>query len=426
MHFSAEKISNTLLVVSYCGLALFVPFSISGANSAIMLGFLGVLASILTVPSTRARFAAMRNDPLLGACVLLVVSALPSVLISEDKHRALRDWKSYWLLLVYFYVAYGLWSPHVRRAAFWILFGSTTLSCLVALVQYRGGLDFLFVHIRDEPRPSGTLFIMTFAGILCQLVTVNFAVLFHRGRFSRLESLVAGGLVLQVVGLLLTHTRGAWLALAGGLAVATALLRKRACLITVGGLAVIVVVFAASDPRVREKIVSIPRTVYGPTDVNVSTRFVLWNMSWEMIKRHPVLGVGMGDFTTEAEKLVGGRHTETLSDSHNIYLQILTTRGLVGFIPFVYFWFALLRSLWRARSPSGGRGGPAHAGFRACFVDGVFAAAVALLIGALSENNIDDSEVFTAFMVLVGMAKSFSLYPEPRDAKPEARTTSAS
>jgi O-antigen ligase len=423
VHRRAKKISDTLLVVSYCGLALFVPFSISGANTAIMLGFVGVLVSIAAVPSARARFAAMKSDPLLGACVLLVVSALPSVVISDNKHRALRDWESYWLLLIYFYVAYGLWFPRVRRAVYLILFGSATLSCLVALVQYGGGLDVLFVHIREEPRPSSTLFIMTFAGILCQLVTVNFAVLFHRGRFSRLESLLTGGLVIQVIGLLLTHTRGAWLALVAGLGVATALIRKRACLLLVGGLAVVVVFFAVSDARIRDKIVSIPRTIHGPTDVNVSTRFVLWDVSWELIKHHPILGVGMGDFSTEAEKLVGDRHTETLTDAHNVYLQVLATRGLLGFLPFVYFWFVLLRSVWRTRFHARSRTDTSRVNFSVHFVNGVFAAAIALLVGALSENNIDDSEVFTAFMFLVGMAKSFSLYPEPIDTRPAREMT---
>jgi len=362
---------------------------------------------------------------LLGACVLLVVSALPSVFISENRHRALRDWESYWLLLIYFYVAYGLWFPRGRRAVYWILFGSATLSCLVALVQYRGGADFLFVHIREEPRPSSTLFIMTFAGILCQLVTVNFAVLFHRNRFSRLEWILAGGLMLQLIGLLLTHTRGAWLALAAGLGVATALVRKRACLILVGGLAAVVVVFAASDSRIRDKIVSIPRTIHGATDVNVSTRFVLWDVSWELIKSHPIVGVGMGDFSTEAEKLVGRRHTETLSDAHNVYLQVLVTRGLLGFLPFLYFWFVLLRTVWRTRSHAGNRTGTSRAGFSFHFATGVFAATVAVLVGALTENNIDDSEVFTALMLLVGMAKSFSLYPEPIDTRPKGKTARA-
>lgn len=408
MGASAERISNGLLIASFCGLALFVPFSISGVNISIALGFLAVLSGLAFSPALRERFAAVKSDPMLIASVVLVLSALPSVFMSENTQRAVRDWRSYWILLVYFYAAYGLWSVRARRAVYWILLGSTSLSCLVALAQYRGGLDILFIDISAQPRPSSTLFIMTFAGILAQLITVNFAAAFHRGRPGRLEALVGGSLVLQVVALLLTHTRGAWVALAAGVATVTVLLRKRRVFLVAGLLAAAVVAFAATDSRVRDKIVSIPRTLRGPTDVNVSTRFVLWDVSRELIERHPVLGVGMGDFSIEAEKLVGGRHTETVTDAHNIYLQVLVTRGLVGFVPFVFFWVILLRGLLRARAAASRDSAP----FGFYFTSGVVGAAVALLVGALTENNIDDSEVFTAFMLLAGMAKSFAVYPE--------------
>jgi O-antigen ligase len=278
------------------------------------------------------------------------------------------------------------------------------------LAQYRGGIDFLFIHVASRPRPAGTLFIMTFAGILYQLITVNFAVLFHRGRIGRLEWALAGGLVLQAAGLFLTLTRGAWVALAGGLATATLLVRKRGAFVVAAVLLAVVVAFAAGDSRVRRKVVSIPRLIHGPTDVNVSTRFVLWDVSWELIKRHPILGVGMGDFTIEADKLIGDRHVETSTDSHNVYLQVLATRGLVGFVPFVVFWVVLLRGLARSMTASGARSSLGRH-----FAAGVLAAAVAVLIGALSENNIDDSEVFIAFMFLAGTAKSFVLHPDRED-----------
>lgn len=417
MRTRPEKISNALLVVSFCGLALFAPFSISGANISIMLGFLGIFVSVAAIPSARERLAGATKDPMLVACVVLVLSALPSVFMSGDAARAWKDWRSYWLLFIYFFVAYGLWSPRIRRAVYWILFASVTLSCFVALTQYRGGVDFLFVHIREARRPASTLFIMTFAGILYQLITVNFAVLFHRGRFSRLESLLAGGIVVQVSGLFITLTRGAWIALASGIATATLLLKRRSAFVVTAVLLALIVAFAAGDPDVRRKVVSIPRTIHGPTDRNVSTRFVLWEVSWQMFKSHPILGVGMGDYTPEAEKLIGDRYVKTATDSHNIYLQILATRGLVGFIPFVCFWFVLLRSLRRSRSTCAARTAAGSERFALHFIDGVTAAAVAVLIGALSENNIDDSEVFTAFMLLVGMAKNFALLPDGNDSR---------
>lgn len=408
MNSIAEKSAHYLFVISFCGLALFVPFSISGANISIMLGFVASLIGIFAVPRIRARIFELRHDPMLIACLLLVVSAIPSVLMSEDISRARGDWESYWLLLIYFLVAYNLTSPRLRRVVFWTLFASASLSCVMAITQYRGGLDFLFIHIPNEThRPSGTLFTMTFAGILCQLITVNFTVLLGRRRLSKTAMAVAGGVVVQIAGIILTLTRGAWIALFGGLATVVILLRRKKVYIIAGLLVLLTAVLALRDSRVQRKVAAITGIGGQPTEVNISTRYILWDISWDLIKTHPLLGVGMGDFTIETKKRLAGRHVETAVDSHNVYLQILATRGLVGFIPFLYFWFVLLRSLQRSRRQVG-----KESRFAWHYVTGVIGATVAVLVGALTENNIDDSEVFIAFMLLVGMAKSFARVPD--------------
>jgi O-antigen ligase len=411
VHTFADRITRYLWIASLSGLALFIPFSIAGANASIMLGFLASVIGIISLPSVRARYGEVKNDPMFWACIVLVVSAIPSVFMSENLSRAARDWKSYWILLVYFLVAYNLTSPRLRRVVYWILFTSLTVSCIVSVIQYKGSVDVFFVHIRHVPaRPSSTLFIMTFAGILAQLITVNFTMMFCRGRAYWVWLVMITGLVVQVFGLLLTLTRGAWLGLFAGVITAAVLLRRRGPFIVTGALIAVIAIAAIGDDRVRQKVVSIPRNIHGATDFNVATRFVLYDVSWELIKTYPFFGVGMGDYSEEAERLLGGRPVETVTDSHNIYLQILVTRGIFGFVFFVFFWLVLLRMLVRMKAAMDDR-----QSFARHFVTGTIAATVALLVGALTENNIDDSEVFITFTFLVGMARSFTLFPDPTD-----------
>jgi O-antigen ligase len=333
--------------------------------------------------------------------------------MSEDIRRALRDWKSYWLILVYVYIAYNLVSPRLRRTVFWTLFASMTASCIVALTQYRGGVNLLFFRIEsDDYRPGGTLYAMTFAGILYQLTTVNFAIALKDRALNKTKLIIAGGVVVQIVALLINLTRGAWLALAGGVLAVPLVLRRRLVFFVGVALVAVVCIGAFQNDTLRARAVTIVRSLRAPTDANVATRLVLWEVSWEMFKQHPWLGVGSGDFSIEAEKLLRERKVLTTVDAHNIYLQRLTTRGLVGFIPFIIFWVALFHMLASARM----RLADASNRFGFHFVAGVTGAAVAVLIGALSENNIDDAEVFTAFMMLMGMARSFALWPDPDEA----------
>jgi O-antigen ligase len=393
-------------VASLCGLALFIPFSIAGANVSIMLGFLGSLIGMFFSARLRARYWRIKDDPLFLATILLVVLALPSVLISEDLRRALRDYKSYWLLLVYFLVAYNLHPDRLRKVVFWTLFSSMSVSCLVTFIQYRGGLDLLFVHIGPETyRPSSTLYTMTFSGILYQIITVNFAVLLKERRLTRTAVTMALGTMLHVTSLILTLTRGAWLALVAGVgAVAVFLKRKRTIFSGVAVVAVLAGVVLLT-PSLRHRVATRVNYVSDIAIFNVTTRFVLWDIAWELFRENPVMGVGMGDYTLEADEMLRDRRVTTTVDSHNIYLHLLATRGLVGFLPFVFWWFMLFKMLARAHSRLG-----SDRVFDKHFIVGAAAAAVAVLTGALTENNVDDSEVFTAFLFLIGFARSIDVF----------------
>lgn len=386
--------------VSFVILALMIPFSIAGATGAIFLGIIAWLIALAFVPSARRKARRILKDPMFIASILLVLSAVPSLFLSENFPRAFRDWKSYWLLVVYFMIAFNLRSGKIQGVLFWTLFGAILLSCAVALVQHYGGLDLLLFTIQPKHRPGGTLYPMTLAGILYQTMLLCLALLMSERRPSTPALIIAAGILIQFAVLLFTLTRGAYLALAGGLLAALVLLKNKRALIATVVLLGLIAAFVTYKPTDLDRTLSVPDLVQTPPDRNVRTRLVLWDISIELFKRHPVFGVGMGDYSIETEKLLAERKVTTTVDSHNIYLQTLATRGLVGFIPFVLFWFVLLRELFKLRA----RAMP-HS-FAKYLVTGAIAATAAVLLGALTENNIDDAEVFIAYMFIVGLAKS--------------------
>jgi O-antigen ligase len=352
------------------------------------------------------------KDPLLLGSVLLVLFGLPSVFMSENIQRALNDWGSYWLLLIYFLVAVNLAVHRMREAVFWALFASATLSCLVAFVQRAGGLDLWFIHIGSEHRVSGTMHTMTYAGILYQIIILGFAVLLRKGIPRRHAVILSAGLAAQFATILLTMTRGAWVALIAGLAAVCLLVRDKVVAVVAAGLVVALVVFSALYSRDQGRTISLGALLNSAADRNVHTRLVLWDIAWDLFEEHPLLGVGMGDYTEEADKMLAGREVRTTVDSHNVYLQILATRGLVGFLPFVFFWAALVWSLFRYKKTLEKGSLPRQ------YVVGAIGVTVAVLVGALTENNIDDAEVFIAFMFIVGLARSGEYVPNSKPDQP--------
>lgn len=391
-------ISRRLFQASFAGFALFMPFSIAGANISIGFGVLAWLVSGRVGASLRG--AATGRDPMLVASVALALFALPSVLISEDAARAWNDWRSYWELLIFFLVAGNIGRVDMRRRALWIAALSSALSCLVGFVQRGGGIDAGFIHIGGQHRIGSTLYTMTFAGILYQLIIFMACALMARDVDIRRRLGLAVAVVLQFVALLLTMTRGAWLALVAGVVAAFAQIRNRRVLLGGAGALVVLVAFSFIFARDQGRNIS-PAALFGSqADANTSTRLVLWEVAWDMFRDNPILGVGFGDYTIEADKRVGDRPVRTTVDTHNVYLHLLATRGLVGFLPFLWYWVVVFRSLIRKKRRA------AHGELDHQLALAGVAATVAVLVGALTENNLDDSEVFMAFMFLLGLALS--------------------
>lgn len=405
--FSAnlDSVSHRLFQFSFVALALFIPFSIAGDNFAIGFGLLAWLLAAVARRKKTGETPPFENpqrvvrDPLFWAAVALAASALPSMLISENLERAWKDWRSYWLLCVCFMVAANIASRRVRDLAFWVLFVSITISCLVAFVQRAGGLDLGIIHIGEKKRVESTLYTMTFAGILYQTILLCLSVALRRDAGWRTRLILWAGLLVQFVAILLTVTRGAWIALFAGLAAVCLLIRNRAVLMFGIVAVAAVLVFAFVNARHTGRNVS-PVLLAQKLDVHARTRLVLWDIAWDLFRDNPVFGVGMGDYSLEADRRVGDRTVTTTTDTHNVYLQVLATRGLVGFIPFVLFWFYVFRSLVRARdgSPKGS--------LEWHYAVGAIGATVAILFGALTENNVDDEEVFIAYMFVLGLALS--------------------
>ena len=85
-----------------------------------------------------------------------------------------------------------------------------------------------------------------------------------------------------------------------------------------------------------------------------SGRTIIWQVGWNAFLKNPILGVGLGRFssislandTSVRSNLIG-------ASAHNLYLSILVEQGVVGIILFVswvflYFRYAIRKSNWAA------------------------------------------------------------------------------
>lgn len=80
------------------------------------------------------------------------------------------------------------------------------------------------------------------------------------------------------------------------------------------------------------------------SELSVGTRFATWQTTWEIFVANPILGVGKGDLSAEMDAQYkrngfAGRTTDLSHESHNQYLTIGASFGILGLILLVSLFF---------------------------------------------------------------------------------------
>jgi putative inorganic carbon (HCO3(-)) transporter len=81
-------------------------------------------------------------------------------------------------------------------------------------------------------------------------------------------------------------------------------------------------------------------------------RVEIWRATWQLIKAHPVAGVGMGGYWTAIPQYHDASGEFTPQRAHNDYLELVASGGLIGLALGAWFVYALIRDAHkRLRSP---------------------------------------------------------------------------
>ncbi len=191
------------------------------------------------------------------------------------------------------------------------------------------------------------------AGSLVLLLPLGIGLLLFAWRSLRnWERLLAAGFVVLGGGmLLLTQSRGAWLALAAALAVLVSLRFRRgwifvlaAALVGVAGAALIGLDQAAAY------------LVSSATLGGAEGRLEVWSRALYMIQDFPFTGIGMGTFTGVADRLYPFflYAPGTVEHAHNLFLQVAVDLGLPGLVAWLAILLGLSYTAWRVVKISSG------------------------------------------------------------------------
>jgi O-antigen ligase len=213
---------------------------------------------------------------------------------------------------------------------------------------------------------------------------------------------------LAALGLLGADVRSMWGGAAAG-AIYLLWLRNRWLVAIVPVLAGLVIV--VNPYKFGDRMVSIVRP-HGDTDSN-EHRVVLRRIGWEMIKAHPLLGVGPEQVGPQHERYIPPDVARPLPTGyydhlHNIYYHFAAERGLPALAALLWLFFRALYDFAR-----GVRRLPANSEAR-WILHGTIAVIIAFMCGGYFEVNFGDSEVQAMFLAIIACGYSaLNASPDP-------------
>jgi len=395
-------------------LAFVLPVSIAATNIVFFpLAALWLFAAKWTFPRWRPAWG--RPEKFFLA---FLAAGLVSAALSVNPAHSFREiWnKDFYILILVVLVALVREEKRCSRLLGWFMAGAL-VTAILGLIQCAVGVNltdkvggiFLYLppRLAQWPKPVLNTLAMVDGRVLgtrghplayaeCLLFNWAFALCFLLSS-TRARAWLGwtGYLILIGAGLLVSQSRGPWIAAAvmAFLAMVTSNTRKSWLLL---GLCALFMALFATVPVLRDRAVSIlDRSHHSNVE-----RLHMWRAGLAMWKSRPLFGVGPGNvkaisvnFQTPDEKVWG-----TWGHLHSLYMNFLAERGILGCLTFALFMTALWRELWRGLRKSSGD--PCRAAvFRATLL-----ALIGFLIGGLTEAVYNTAVVMMTFYFTVGLA----------------------
>ncbi|AKM82173.1 TPA: hypothetical protein DD449_03645 [Candidatus Berkelbacteria bacterium] len=271
---------------------------------------------------------------------ILLIAAMVSVYVSPAKSAALGQFKAYFLdpILVFWLIMCYL-EPKDFRWTIYGFMGSSLAVSVYSIVQK------LMHNVTVDGRVIGIFgynpnYVALFLTPLTVLLTGYGVGLLQKKKYPM--AIIAGAVVLiNIIGIYLTGSRSGLLATVAGITFLLILhfwsKIKAKSYLRIGLFILIAIAILGSAYAFRPNFKASGGRVVSSNNV----RWQIWQTSIEMIKDHPILGVGLGSYQNAFTDLTKDRvnFKEFISplalSSHNVFLMFYLTTGLFGFIAFI-------------------------------------------------------------------------------------------
>jgi O-antigen ligase len=333
---------------------------------------------------------------------LFMLGTLISLAFSGDPLLGLPQVRKFYVFLELLVVFSLLRNLRMVRWLFLTWAGIASIAAIRGFVQFAGkvqeasrlGVNFYEYYVGERIMGFTSHWNTYSAEEMFALIMLGAYLLFSSEAGKRLWVWI-GCAALTSLAILLGETRGIWIALAiAAISLVWAWRPKLVLLVPV----VIALAYFGSPEALKDRFTSI----FKPKGVDSNQfRVVTWRTGIEMIKQHPLLGVGPEGVKAHFDEYVPTDIPRPLPAGwyghlHNIYLHYAAERGIPTMLILMWLLLQCLYDFWR-----GLRSLPAGRSDRRFLLNGAIAAVLATMTEGVVELNLGDSEVLTMFLVVV-------------------------
>jgi len=356
--------------------------------------FAGIMAS-------ERRFF-VRPTPLDYFFLAYVIAELLSTIFSYRMAQSFAFSKRVLLIgIVYFFATWITTDQAAKRAMAVLLAAATIVACV--------GVGKLAITPPEPVVRMGIFqFYMTSSGLMMITLLMLLPFAIHPETPKRIRAVAVIGLIPVGISLYATATRGAYLAVAAGVAF-IALLGNRKLLLALAALLLFVILFAS--PQVDGFI----RSIVDWNDPENASRLALWKTGLKILAGHPVVGVGDIDLHELSLRYTDPGHLPEHGHLDNNAMQFLVTLGVLGFAAVAALFIRILQAEWRIWKRVRADW------FRGSVALGALAVFVGFQVNGLTEWNFGDQEVVILFWLTLGLSLAVGDLPPlrvPADVSP--------
>ncbi len=330
-HFS---LLNLLLYSFFILLCITLPWSLAAMQITL------VITSLLTIfiLITEKRRLPLCHPFFLILGVYAGLRVLSAVLSPEPSLSFNALYHTDWVILPVVFLAAAPLSEKQKLNALNGLLISAGVVGIYGIYQFAVGLDVFGHHLTPYNgwyrAVGGYNFYLTFAGN--QLMALGMAITFlllpeKNGTLNRLYGFIS---VIIFVSILGTFARSAWLGFLVMVPLGILLTKPRWLIYVIPGIIIGGILAVLLIPALQTRFLSI-------FDVTQNeTRITIWKTTWEMIKAHPVWGVGPGLYKQNFLIYKVPGYYDTYAHAHNDYLNMAANSGLMGLTSWLAVWSA--------------------------------------------------------------------------------------